>query len=205
MPRANAMVPPDAIRIEDEVWQEAFTRREPARPSRERKLRAIEPDPSDWLMETTGKTRDEAASWSVPRRATRDGAATRESAASTHGRTTEEPASVSVLSEPAASSAVAEPGLGTAVAEPPLVPAPIMLRPPAPAGPAARAEPLPARRTVKIQGRGAERNLPLTYDSRRRPPQRAYERTGFRPDRVAMWAVMLGFVLVLIAIISAHG
>jgi hypothetical protein len=204
MPRANAMVPPDAIRIEDEVWQEAFTRREPARPSRERKLRAIERDPSDWLTETTDKTLDEAASWSVPRRATRDGAATRESAASAHGRT-EGPASVSVPSEPAASSAVAEPELGTAVAEPPLVPAPIMLRQPAPAGPAARAEPLPARRTVKIQGRGAERNLPLTYDSRRRPPRRAYERTGFRPDRVAMWAVMLGFVLVLIAIISAHG
>ena len=40
MPRPHASVPPDAIRIEDEVWQEAFTRREPARPRA--RLHAIE-------------------------------------------------------------------------------------------------------------------------------------------------------------------
>jgi hypothetical protein len=65
--------------------------------------------------------------------------------------------------------------------------------------------PAPVRRTVKIQGRGAERNLPLPDATRRRPPRRPYERHGFRPDRVAMWAVLLGFLLVLVAILSAHG
>src|SRR5947209_17486738 len=40
MPRPHASVPPDAIRIEDEVWQEAFTQREPARPRPQ--LHAIE-------------------------------------------------------------------------------------------------------------------------------------------------------------------
>jgi hypothetical protein len=58
---------------------------------------------------------------------------------------------------------------------------------------------------VKIQGRGAERHLPLPETSRRRPPRRAYERSGFRPDRLAMWAVLLGFLLVLVAIVSGHG
>jgi hypothetical protein len=58
---------------------------------------------------------------------------------------------------------------------------------------------------VKIQGRGAERNLPWPETTRRRPPRRAYERAGFRPDRLAMWAVMLGLLLVLVAVISGHG
>src|SRR5579864_7247373 len=39
MPRPSASVPPDAIRIEDEVWQEAFSRREPPR---SRRLQAID-------------------------------------------------------------------------------------------------------------------------------------------------------------------
>jgi hypothetical protein len=38
--------------------------------------------------------------------------------------------------------------------------------------------------------------------ARRRP--RAYERSGFRPDRVAMWAVLLGVVLILVAAASSH-
>ncbi len=58
------------------------------------------------------------------------------------------------------------------------------------------------RRTVTIQGRGAERYTPTTQ--RRRPTRRPHEREGFRPDRVAMWAVMLGFVLVLVAATSSH-
>jgi hypothetical protein len=64
---------------------------------------------------------------------------------------------------------------------------------------------IPGRRTVKIQGRGAERNL--IYSSRRprrRPPERPYERAGFKPDRVAMWAVLLGVLLILVAATSSH-
>jgi hypothetical protein len=62
----------------------------------------------------------------------------------------------------------------------------------------------PARRTVTIRGRGAESYLPWPNASRGRPQRRAYERTGFRPDRLAMWAVLLGLLLVLVAILSAH-
>jgi hypothetical protein len=64
---------------------------------------------------------------------------------------------------------------------------------------------VPGRRTVKIQGRGAERNL--IYASRRpqrRPSERRHERAGFKPDRVAMWAVLLGVLLILVAATSSH-
>ena len=64
---------------------------------------------------------------------------------------------------------------------------------------------IPGRRTVKIQGRGAERNL--IYSSRRshrRPSERRHERAGFKPDRVAMWAVLLGVLLIVVAAMSAH-
>jgi hypothetical protein len=59
---------------------------------------------------------------------------------------------------------------------------------------------VPGRRTVTIQGRGAER-----YTPKRRPARRPHERAGFKPDRVAMWAVLLGFLLVLVAATSSHG
>ena len=59
------------------------------------------------------------------------------------------------------------------------------------------------RRTVTIHGRPADRYRPTTAQ-RRRPARRPHEREGFRPDRVAMWAVMLGFVLVLVAATSSH-
>ncbi len=39
---------------------------------------------------------------------------------------------------------------------------------------------------------------------RRRPTSRPYERSGFEPDRVAMWAVLLGVLLVLVAATSSH-
>jgi hypothetical protein len=58
---------------------------------------------------------------------------------------------------------------------------------------------------VTIRGRGAEGNLPWPDGSRRRSSRRAYERAGFRPDRVAMWAVLLGMLLVLVAVASGHG
>jgi hypothetical protein len=37
----------------------------------------------------------------------------------------------------------------------------------------------------------------------RRPPRTAHERIGTRPDRLAMWAVALGMLLILIAILTA--
>jgi hypothetical protein len=52
---------------------------------------------------------------------------------------------------------------------------------------------------VRIQGRGAERNLPV-----QRPTLRRHERPGFKPDRAALWAVMLGVLLILVAAASAH-
>ncbi len=55
------------------------------------------------------------------------------------------------------------------------------------------------RRTVYITGRGAERGLPVA-----RPTLRRHEREGFKPDRAAMWAVMLGLLLILVAATSAH-
>jgi hypothetical protein len=72
---------------------------------------------------------------------------------------------------------------------------------PAPAASAAT----PVRRTVTIRGRGAERDLAFpSYDRARRPATRRHERPGFQPDRTAMWAVMLGLLLVLVACASAH-
>jgi hypothetical protein len=63
---------------------------------------------------------------------------------------------------------------------------------------------IPGRRTVTIRGRGSERYTPPPRDRSRRPSERAYERAGFRPDKVAMWAVLMGVVLVLAAATSSH-
>ena len=130
---------PDAIRIEDEIWQEAFATRIPSR----------------GRHPMTGRER-----------------------------------TVPVLDD---QLATADPVAMTAE----------LFDPPQPTPAAAG---VPARRTVKIQGRGAERHLPWPGEfQRRRPPRALHERAGFRPDRVAMWAVFLGLLLVLVAAISAHG
>lgn len=58
------------------------------------------------------------------------------------------------------------------------------------------AEPVPAtpaRRTVQITGN----------PERRRPPMTPQERVAHRPDRIAMWAAVFGFVLLLVALASA--
>ncbi len=47
--------------------------------------------------------------------------------------------------------------------------------------------------------------VPAERYSRRRPRRRAMHRVGPRPDRIAAWAVGLGFLLVLVAVLSAHG
>jgi hypothetical protein len=78
-------------------------------------------------------------------------------------------------------------------------------------GPAARAPeahaPLSApsrRRTVEITGRtvGAPALPRLVEIDRRRPARRAVERVGARPDRLALWAVVLGFFLIFVAVTS---
>jgi hypothetical protein len=57
------------------------------------------------------------------------------------------------------------------------------------------------RRTVVITGRGSERYRP---PAGRRSDYRPHERVGFNPDRMAMWAVLLGVVLLLAAAASSH-
>jgi hypothetical protein len=63
---------------------------------------------------------------------------------------------------------------------------------------------VPGRRTVTIRGRGSERYTPPPRDRSRRPSERAYERAGFRPDKIAMWAVLMCVVLILVAATSSH-
>jgi len=64
---------------------------------------------------------------------------------------------------------------------------------------------VPGRRTVTIRGRGAERDLAFSaHRTTRRPPTRAHERPGFKPDRAALWAILLGVFLVLVAATSSH-
>jgi hypothetical protein len=76
-------------------------------------------------------------------------------------------------------------------------------RPAGPTRPSARGGTgVPGRRTVTIQGRGSER-YSIT-PARRRPPRTLHERARFHPDRVAMWAVLLGVLLVLAAATSSH-
>ena len=67
-------------------------------------------------------------------------------------------------------------------------------------------EPPPARRTVQITGRpGAAPSLARLVDvERRRPPRRPAQRVGPRPDPIARGAVLLGFVLILVAATSSN-
>jgi len=60
------------------------------------------------------------------------------------------------------------------------------------------------RRTVTIRGQVADRYAPPRSPSSRRRPERRYERSGFRPDRAALWAFVLGLMLILAAVTSAH-
>jgi hypothetical protein len=84
-----------------------------------------------------------------------------------------------------------EPFDAVATAEPPLA-----LVPDAPP-----ARPPGQRRTVVIRGQVAPR--PLAPAERRRPPRRTRDRVGHRPDRVALWAFMLGLLLILVAVLTA--
>lgn len=74
--------------------------------------------------------------------------------------------------------------------------------PAAPAASTAPAPSQPARRTVVIKGHGHGHYTPSRggYEARLRP----HERSGFKPDRVALWAVLLGLALLLGAVTSSH-
>jgi hypothetical protein len=63
-----------------------------------------------------------------------------------------------------------------------------------------RIDSLDGRRTVVISGRPGETAAPAV---RRRAPRTVGERVSHRPDRIAMWAVALGMLLILIAILTA--
>ena len=62
------------------------------------------------------------------------------------------------------------------------------------------------RRTVTIRGQVADRHRPPVGPgpARRRPPRSVHERARSNPDRIAMWAVLLGVILVLAAATSSH-
>ena len=65
--------------------------------------------------------------------------------------------------------------------------------------------PVPSRRrTIEITGRtvGAPALPRLVQIDRRRPARRPAERVGARPDRLALWAVVLGFFLIFVAVTS---
>lgn len=181
MPRVDATVPPDAIRIEDEVWQEAFARREPVRSRTRRRLQAIDGGSTTPTLESHATAVDETAEpIEVPEWV---GMASVDSNPSSRaGSLGDTPAAADSLDDPSGADTL------TVAAPRPVA---------SPPGSA-------VRRTVTIRGRGAEAHLPWPDASRGRPQRRAYERAGFRPDRLAMWAVLLGFLLVLVAILSPH-
>ena len=60
-----------------------------------------------------------------------------------------------------------------------------------------------SRRTVVIRGQVVERYSPRRAPARRPRPTRQ-TRVSSRPDRIALWAVLLGIVLVLVAATSSH-
>jgi hypothetical protein len=64
---------------------------------------------------------------------------------------------------------------------------------------------VPGRPTVQIRGRGAEARVDalLSDRARRRPPRTVSERLGPRPDRVALWALLLAVVLIITAVATA--
>lgn len=68
----------------------------------------------------------------------------------------------------------------------------------------ARTEPAydEGRRTVVIRGHATPMRMDAGAD-RRRPAPRTRDRIGHRPDRVAMWAVMLGLLLIVVATMTA--
>jgi len=71
-------------------------------------------------------------------------------------------------------------------------------------GPHARGTAIPARRTVEIRGRTVPAPaVPRVELDRRRPVRRPIERVGPHPDRLALWALLMGLMLILVAVGTA--
>jgi hypothetical protein len=64
-------------------------------------------------------------------------------------------------------------------------------------------DPETGRRTVVIRGQVASPRPIVAGSERRRPAPRTRDRVGHRPDRIAMWAVALGLLLILVAATTA--
>ena len=62
----------------------------------------------------------------------------------------------------------------------------------------------PPRRTVVIRGQVADRYSSAGRSSRSLRSDRDYGPLRLRPDRAALWAVLLGLALVVVALASAH-
>lgn len=85
-------------------------------------------------------------------------------------------------------------------------PGPDLWEPPRRPRAVAPAGPQPGRRTVTITGQAAPPPAPRVVAlDRRRPRASALERLGPRPDRIALWAVLMGVLLVVVAATSGHG
>jgi hypothetical protein len=57
----------------------------------------------------------------------------------------------------------------------------------------------------ELDGEGSSAGrAPASFGARHRPRQGAAEWLGRRPDRIAAWAVALGFLLVVAGLLSAH-
>jgi hypothetical protein len=67
-------------------------------------------------------------------------------------------------------------------------------------GPLREAAPRPSATVVSLPNRGPR----IVEIDRRRPPRRPVERLGPRPDRIAMWAVVMALFLILVTIASSH-
>jgi hypothetical protein len=63
----------------------------------------------------------------------------------------------------------------------------------------------PGRHLALVHSNAVRSDAGLSGPARRRPRLGVTQRVGPRPDRVAAWAVVLGFALVLAAVLSAHG
>ena len=74
-------------------------------------------------------------------------------------------------------------------------------------GPHVKGSAIPTRRTIEIRGRTVPApSVPrerVELDRHRPPRRAAVERVGARPDRLAMWALLMGLVLILVAVGTA--
>jgi hypothetical protein len=107
----------------------------------------------------------------------------------------------SFASRQAALAVLLDPELGDALVDDQLLDDQALVADPPPAPPG-------HRHTVTITGQGAEgyasRHGTRPSAAQRHRHLRPHERAGFQPDRVAMWAVFLGVLLVVMAVATAH-